>query len=184
MEIPRLVLFDGNAIIHRAYHAFEKRPLTVRKTGEVVSAVYGFDQMLLKVISELKRTFRPEFLNRLDGTMVFHALTRSQIKQIVDLELDKVRERLVEKHVTLQVTDAAKAHLSEEGYNPNFGARPLRRVVQNKIEDVLSEGILSGAFQHGYTVEVDFKDGKISMEVTARTEVEDGDVVANPEKMI
>ncbi len=131
-----------------------------------------YEKMKEKVMEELKRTFRPEFLNRLDGTMVFHALNREEIKQIVDLELDKVRERLAEQQLTLEVTEEAKEYLADEGYDPNFGARPLRRVVQNKVEDALSEGILAGEFQTGDTVQVDYRDGKITLKVVARAEPE------------
>jgi ATP-dependent Clp protease ATP-binding subunit ClpC len=131
-----------------------------------------YERMKDKVMTELKRMFRPEFLNRVDGTMVFHALNREEIKQIVDLELDKVRERLVEQEVTLEVTEAAKDFLADEGYDPSFGARPLRRVIQSKIEDVLSEGILAGDFQLGDTVLVDYQDEQITMEVTDRAEPE------------
>ena len=131
-----------------------------------------YERMKDKVMAELKRMFRPEFLNRVDGTMVFHALNREEIKQIVDLELDKVRERLVEQEVTLEVTEAAKDYLADEGYDPHFGARPLRRVIQSKIEDVLSEGILAGDFQLGDTVLVDYQDDQIAVEVTARAEPE------------
>jgi ATP-dependent Clp protease ATP-binding subunit ClpC len=129
-----------------------------------------YEKMKDKVMTELKRMFRPEFLNRVDGTMVFHALNREEIKQIVDLELDKVRERLVEQEVTLEVTEAAKDFLANEGYDPSFGARPLRRVIQSKIEDVLSEGILAGDFQLGDTVQVGYQDDEVTMEVTARAE--------------
>jgi ATP-dependent Clp protease ATP-binding subunit ClpA len=126
--------------------------------------------------------FRPEFLNRVDGTMVFHALNREEIKQIVDLELDKVEDRLVDQQITLDVTEAAKGHLADEGYDPHFGARPLRRVIQNKIEDVLSEGLLDGTFQLGDTVLVDYQDDEITMEVTARAEPEAE--VAEPEAVV
>jgi ATP-dependent Clp protease ATP-binding subunit ClpC len=146
---------------------------------EVRTEAENYAKMKDKVMSELKRTFRPEFLNRVDGTMVFHALTREEIKQIVDLELDKVRERLVEQRVTLEATDAAKGYLADEGYDPHFGARPLRRVIQNKVEDVLSEGILAGEFQSRDTVLVDYKDGRITLEVSDRPEPEEE--IAEPE---
>jgi len=114
-----------------------------------------------------------------DGTMVFHALNREEIKQIVNLELDKVEERLVEQQVTLEVTEGAKGFLADEGYDPHFGARPLRRVIQNKIEDMLSEGILAGKFQLGDTVLVDYQDGQITLEVDDRAKPEAE--VAEPE---
>jgi ATP-dependent Clp protease ATP-binding subunit ClpC len=125
-----------------------------------------------KVMAELKRTFRPEFLNRVDGTMVFHALNREEIKQIVDLELNKVGERLVEHQLTLAVTEEAKNYLAEAGYDPSFGARPLRRVIQHEVEDALSEGILAGTLQTGDIVQIDCKDGRIVLEVIARAEPE------------
>jgi ATP-dependent Clp protease ATP-binding subunit ClpC len=137
------------------------------------------EKMKDKVMTELKRLFRPEFLNRVDGTMVFHALNREEIKQIVDLELDKVEERLVEQQVTLEVTEEAKGLLADEGYDPHFGARPLRRVIQNKIEDVLSEGILAGTFQFGDTVLVGYREGQITLEVVDRAKPEAE--VAEPE---
>jgi ATP-dependent Clp protease ATP-binding subunit ClpC len=149
---------------------------------EVKSEAEKYDKMKDKVMSELKRIFRPEFLNRVDGTMVFHALNREEIKQIVDLELDKVRDRLVEQQVTLEVTEKAKDYLADEGYDPHFGARPLRRVIQNKIEDVLSEGLLAGDFQLGDTVLVDYQDDQITMEVTARAEPEAE--LAEPEAVV
>jgi ATP-dependent Clp protease ATP-binding subunit ClpC len=139
---------------------------------EVKNESDRYEKMKDKVMAELKRTFRPEFLNRVDGTMVFHALNRDEIKQIVDLELDKVRERLVEHRLTLDVTEDAKSYLASEGYDPSFGARPLRRVIQNTVEDALSEGILAGKFQVGDTVRIDQKDDKISLEVTAHAEPE------------
>jgi ATP-dependent Clp protease ATP-binding subunit ClpC len=140
---------------------------------EAEDEVNRYEKMKDKVMEELKRTFRPEFLNRLDGTMVFHALNREEIKQIVDLELDKVRERLVEKQITLNVTDEAKGHFADEGYDPNFGARPLRRVIQSFVEDRLSEGILAGDFQTGDVVLIDFQDDQITMTVTDRKEPEE-----------
>ncbi|GAB4535708.1 MAG: ATP-dependent Clp protease ATP-binding subunit [Anaerolineae bacterium] len=146
---------------------------------EARSEAENYEKMKDKVMSELKRTFRPEFLNRVDATMVFHALNREEIKQIVDLELDKVRGRLVEQQVALEVTDEARTYLAEQGYDPHFGARPLRRVIQNRVEDVLSEGILAGRFQAGDTVLVDYKDDQILMEVIDRSDVEAE--VAEPE---
>jgi ATP-dependent Clp protease ATP-binding subunit ClpC len=138
---------------------------------EVKSEAERYDKMKEKVMAELKRTFRPEFLNRLDGTMVFHALNRDQIKEIVDLEIGKILKRLQEKHMQLSVTEQAKEHLAEQGYDPHFGARPLRRVIQAKIEDVLSEGLLSSTFRPGDTVKVDVRDSQIVMETIAHTEV-------------
>jgi ATP-dependent Clp protease ATP-binding subunit ClpC len=122
----------------------------------------AYDDMKEKVLGELKRIFRPEFMNRIDGVIVFHALNREQIKDIVDLEVGKVRHRLVEHGLELHLSDAARSYLAEEGYEPNLGARPLRRVIQVKVEDVLSEGVLAGRFNEGDRVAVDLEDGELT----------------------
>ena len=142
----------------------------------------GYEKMKAKVMGELKRTFRPEFLNRVDGTMVFHALSRDEIKQIVDLEMEKILTRLADKQISLEVTEEAKDYLAEEGYDPKFGARPLRRVLRSRLEDALSEGLLRGDFQPGDTVKVDQREGDIEMEVIARAEAKE--VAAQPEKTL
>jgi ATP-dependent Clp protease ATP-binding subunit ClpC len=117
----------------------------------------AYDEMKDKVLGELKRIFRPEFLNRLDGTIVFHALTREQIKEIVELEAAKVRERLAEYGLDLRLTDAAREFLAEKGFDADLGARPLRRLIQTKVEDMLSEGVLAGKFSSGELVVVDLE---------------------------
>ena len=122
---------------------------------EAKTAEESYQRMKEKVLDQLKRTFRPEFLNRIDEILVFHALTREHIKAIVDLMLEEVEERLVEQEIELEATDAAKELLAEEGYDPKFGARPLRRVIQQKVEDRLSDGLLSGEFKRGSTVLID-----------------------------
>ena len=114
-----------------------------------------YRNMRAKVLAELKKLFRPEFLNRVDGTVVFHALTRADVEAIVDLELGRVRLQLSEHELELEVTPEAKSLLAEKGYDPDFGARPLRRVIQNLIEDPLAEELLRGAFATGSKVIVD-----------------------------
>jgi ATP-dependent Clp protease ATP-binding subunit ClpC len=106
-------------------------------------------------MTELKNVFKPEFLNRIDSTVVFHPLSKENIRRIVDLELEKVVKSLVSRGVTLQVTVEAKDWLGEKGYDQVFGARPLRRVIQDNIEDRLSELLLGGQFEAGDTVIVD-----------------------------
>jgi ATP-dependent Clp protease ATP-binding subunit ClpC len=123
-----------------------------------------YEEMRKKVMEQLRRAFRPEFLNRVSATIVFRSLTRDEIKQIVDLELNKVRERLSEHALILDVTDAARTLLGEKGYDPEFGARPLRRVITNMVEDRLSDGILAGTFKLGSTIHIDAKDGELVME--------------------
>jgi ATP-dependent Clp protease ATP-binding subunit ClpC len=122
-----------------------------------------YEEMREKLMSQLKRVFRPEFLNRVDATIVFKSLTKEEITQIVDLELDKVQERLAEHQISLKVTPAAKTLLSDEGYDPDYGARPLRRVIQYRVEDVLSDALLAGQFQSGETIIVDAADNKITL---------------------
>jgi ATP-dependent Clp protease ATP-binding subunit ClpC len=124
----------------------------------------AYDDMKDKVLSELKRIFRPEFLNRIDGVIVFHALNREQIEEIVDLEVSKVEERLGEHGLDLRLAEPARAYLAEKGYDPSLGARPLRRVIQMEIEDALSEGMLAGRFSEGDRVLVDFRDGELVFE--------------------
>jgi ATP-dependent Clp protease ATP-binding subunit ClpC len=129
---------------------------------EKVNAQRDYETMKEKVMAELKNLFRPEFLNRLDGVMVFHSLSREQIKQIVDLELAKLQGRLDEHGIKMQVTDAAKELLAERGWDPAFGARPLRRVIQNLVEDRLSEGLLACEFSEGCIVVVDAENGELT----------------------
>ena len=126
--------------------------------------------MRSKVLNELKKVFRPEFLNRVDASVVFHALTRADVADIVDLELARVRLQLSEHDLELEVTTEAKGLLAEKGYDPDFGARPLRRVIQNLIEDPLAEELLRGAFESGAQVIVD-RDGD-EIAVTSRAPVE------------
>jgi len=114
-----------------------------------------------KVMSELKRNFRPEFLNRVDEVIVFHSLTKKEIKKIVDLMLNEVKELLKEKEIKLEVTEKAKDLIAKEGYDPDFGARPLRRAIQKLIENPLSEKILEGKFKQGDTVAVEIEEENI-----------------------
>jgi ATP-dependent Clp protease ATP-binding subunit ClpC len=119
-----------------------------------------YEDMRKDLLEELKRTFRPEFLNRVDSIIVFHALTQEDISQIVELELNKVCLRLEEYDIDLEATEAAKALLAEEGYSEEYGARPLRRVIQHRIEDTLSDAILAGEFTAGDTVLVDIEENE------------------------
>jgi ATP-dependent Clp protease ATP-binding subunit ClpC len=108
-----------------------------------------------KIDEELKRMFRPEFLNRVDAVVVFKSLTTGQIRQIVDLQLDRLGKHLIELRITIEVTDAAKDLLAKEGFDRMYGARPLRRVITSRIEDQLSEELLRGRISRGDTVVVD-----------------------------
>ena len=121
----------------------------------------SYDKMKDKLIGELKKTFRPEFLNRIDGVVVFHSLTKEHIRKIVDLMLASVTQQLAEREIKLEVTEAAKDLLGEKGYDEVFGARPLRRVIQDMVEDKLSEDLLRGKFHAGDSAVVDVEGAEI-----------------------
>jgi len=131
------------------------------RADDVKTQAEAYDRMKEKLLGEVKRTFRPEFLNRIDGTVVFHPLTKVHIRQIVDLMLVVPTEQLAEKGVKLEVSGAAKDFLGEKGYDEVFGARPLRRVIQDMVADKLSDSLLRGAFHSGDTAVVDLEEGEI-----------------------
>jgi len=139
------------------------------RTDEAKQREQNYDLMKEKLLNELKKTFRPEFLNRIDGVLVFHSLTKENIRKIVDLNLVNVTKQLAEKGIKLEVTDAAKDFLSEKGYDEVFGARPLRRVIQDRVEDKLSEELLREKFHFGDTVVVDVEDKEIVLRTLAGT---------------
>ena len=132
-------------------------------------------RMKQNVLDEVKRFFRPEFLNRVDAQLVFHSLSREQMTQIVDLMLFTVASELLQKGINMEVTDKAKEWLVEKGFDPQFGARPLRRVIQDHVEDKLSDAILGGELSPGDTavVDVDDQDGDEggSLQVTSQSPV-------------
>ncbi|HEY9089917.1 MAG TPA: ATP-dependent Clp protease ATP-binding subunit [Anaerolineaceae bacterium] len=115
----------------------------------------SYDEMRKKLMDALRRVFRPEFINRLDNVIVFRALTKEHIKRIVTLEINKVAERLEEHEIVLTAMPAALEQLADEGYDPEMGARPLRRVIQQKVEDRLSDALLAGDFADGDTILID-----------------------------
>ncbi len=138
------------------------------KRDEAVEERLSYEEMRKKLNESLKRAFRPEFINRLDATVIFRSLNKDDIQQIVSLELSKVSERLKEHNLTLTATPEALSTLAEQGYDPEFGARPLRRVIQQKVEDPLSDRLLAGVFVHGDSITVNVsEDGEI---VLARSE--------------
>ena len=131
------------------------------KSDDAQTDESSYQRMKDKVMDEVKRFFRPEFLNRIDETVVFHQLSRPEILEIVDLMMNQVRDELKDKEVALELTDAARDYLGEEGFDPVLGARPLRRLIQNAVEDKLSDEILSGRLNQGDLAVVDLEDGKI-----------------------
>jgi ATP-dependent Clp protease ATP-binding subunit ClpC len=126
-----------------------------------------YEKMKERVMEELKRSFRPEFLNRIDEVIVFHSLTKENVKAIVDLMMRRVREQLKAKDVDIELTDPAKDILAEQGYDPALGARPLRRTIQRLVEDPLSEKLLWKEFRAGQTIIVDAREDEIFFESPA-----------------
>jgi ATP-dependent Clp protease ATP-binding subunit ClpC len=131
--------------------------------SEVSNSESAYVKMKEKVLGELKKTFRPEFMNRIDSVVVFRALNKEEIRGIVDILMGRVRAQLIEQKITLEVDDEAKDLLAENGWDPQFGARPLRRTIQNMIEDELAEQLLQGQIKQGSTVKVTVKDDKLEM---------------------
>ena len=121
----------------------------------------AYNRMKNNVLEEVKVFFRPEFLNRVDGTVVFHALSREHMEDIVDILMQEVAVNLLEKGISMEVKDVARSWLAEEGYDPTFGARPLRRVIQDTVEDKLSDAILGGELGPADTAVIDVENESI-----------------------
>jgi len=132
----------------------------------------SYEFMKERVTEELKKHFRPEFLNRLDEIIVFHELSMDEIKRIVDLLLGRVREQLQSRQLDLVLTDEAKEFLGDKGYDPELGARPLRRAIQRYLEDPLSERVLLGEFTAGQTILVglDAENQELTFEGISRSD--------------
>jgi ATP-dependent Clp protease ATP-binding subunit ClpB len=122
--------------------------------GSTIGEVYH--RMKDAVLDEVRKAFRPEFLNRVDEIIVFHSLTENDLKKIVDIQLRGLQRRLEERHITLQITDAAREHLVRVGYDPAYGARPLKRTIQREIETALARLMLEGTIRDGQTIDVDY----------------------------
>ena len=131
----------------------------------------AYARMKDNVLEEVKRFFRPEFLNRIDGTVVFHALSRENMREIVKLQLQDVSGELIEQGLTMEVSDAARDWLSEKGYDPQFGARPMRRLIQDHLEDTLSDAILAGEVTPGDVVLIDINEDTDGLSVRAKDKV-------------
>ena len=115
----------------------------------------SYERMKDAVLEEMRGHFRPEFLNRVDEIIVFHALSEEHLKQIVEIQLGHLRARLADRHIALELTDAARANLVRTGYDPHYGARPLKRAIQKKIETPLGRLLLKGEVHDGQAVVVD-----------------------------
>ncbi|MBI2849600.1 MAG: ATP-dependent Clp protease ATP-binding subunit [Chloroflexi bacterium] len=138
-----------------------------QRANETKAQQMDYEKMKERLLEELKKVFRPEFLNRIDGVLVFHGLNKEHIRRIVDLMLAMVSKALAEKNMKIEVTEAAKDFLGEKGYDEVFGARPLRRVIQDMVEDKLSDALLRSQFRSGDTVIVDLENGEIVLHPAA-----------------
>ena len=134
--------------------------LILEYRGEVQGDQY--ERMKESVLDALRHHFRPEFLNRVDETIVFHSLSVDDLKKIVGIQLDRLRARLSERRITLELTDEAKTHLATSGYDPVYGARPLKRAIQREIENPLSRLILKGEVKDNTVVRVEMSGGAIT----------------------
>jgi ATP-dependent Clp protease ATP-binding subunit ClpB len=132
----------------------------------------GYERMKEAVLDEMRRHFRPEFLNRVDEVIVFHALNEEHLKQIVDIQLGRLRQRLAERHIELELTDAAKTHLVRTGYDPAYGARPLKRAIQKELETPLGRLILKGDVRDGQHLRIDYDERKGELTFTPQRERE------------
>jgi ATP-dependent Clp protease ATP-binding subunit ClpB len=130
----------------------------------------AYERMKEAVLEEMRHHFRPEFLNRVDEIIVFHALSEEHLKEIVEIQLDRLRRRLAERHISLELTDAARMHLVRMGYDPLFGARPLKRAIQREIETPLGRRILKGEVRDGQSVLVDLDPKSGELNFTAQPE--------------
>jgi len=163
-----LQILDDGRLTDGQGHTVDFRNTIVIMTSNIGShrildfkgALGGADEALMRatVMEELRAHFRPEFLNRVDEIIVFHALSEEQLMEIVEIQLARLRARLTERRITLVLDDAAKRHLVKAGYDPNYGARPLKRTIQKEVETPLGRKILAGEINDGDTVNVGFND--------------------------
>jgi ATP-dependent Clp protease ATP-binding subunit ClpB len=131
--------------------------MTSNIAGDVILSFKGkdYDRMKQQALDILQRSFRPEFLNRIDEIVVFHPLTREQLREIVDIQLRKLRERLTERKIELELTEKARDYFAERGYDPVYGARPLRRLIQRELESAIGRKLISGEIHDSSRVVVD-----------------------------
>jgi ATP-dependent Clp protease ATP-binding subunit ClpB len=124
------------------------------------------------VMTALRQHFRPEFLNRIDEIVIFHGLTREHLKQIVEIQVRHLKKLLAERHLEIELTDAAKTLIAAEGYDPTYGARPLKRVIQRQIQDPLALRLLQGEFGEGDRIQIDASNGHLVFEREAASVAE------------
>jgi len=140
-------------------------------------------EMKREIMNHLKATFRPEFLNRIDEVIIFHALTEEQVKKIVDLQLKEINERLKDRGLALELTEKAREWLARKGYDPQFGARPLKRVMQRYVENALAKRLLKGEFKFGDVVLIDFDEEKEELNFLKKGELTFAPVAVQPEEV-
>src|SRR5438874_1393760 len=165
------ILDDGRLTDGQGRTVDFKNTVIIMTSNVGTTWLHEFDGMDEDDIQHLVRQrlreegFRPEFINRIDEVIVFHQITRSQMMNIVDIQVNRLRPRLAERHITLHLSDAARELLANMGYDPQFGARPLKRIIQREVENRIARAILDGSVRDGDTVEIDARDGKLAMEV-------------------
>ncbi|MEX1178761.1 MAG: ATP-dependent chaperone ClpB [Nitriliruptor sp.] len=132
-------------------------------SGHILDVTLAPEELRERVMADVRGHFRPEFLNRVDETVIFDRLDAPQLRAITDIQLDRLRARLADRDLTLEVTDAALDHLAERGFDPVYGARPLKRVIRRELEDQLAKSLLTGEIEEGVTVRVDVADGELAI---------------------
>jgi ATP-dependent Clp protease ATP-binding subunit ClpB len=165
------VLDDGRLTDGQGRHVDFRNTLIIMTSNIGSQHIQGmaereYEAMKALVMEELRRAFRPEFLNRVDETVIFHSLGREHLRRIVDIQVGLLLRRLEERKIALVLSDRAKDHLAEVGYDPTYGARPLKRAVQRLVFDPLSRGILGGQFREGDTVLADWEKGSEALMFT------------------
>ncbi|EIA19239.1 ATP-dependent Clp protease ATP-binding subunit [Listeria fleischmannii] len=159
----RVVDFRNTVIIMTSNIGAQEMKVDKSMGFNVTDVTKDHKAMEHRVLQELKKAFRPEFINRIDETIVFHSLTEKELKQIVTLLTGQLTKRLAERDIHVKLTDGAKSKIAKEGYDPEYGARPLKRAIQKNIEDRLSEELLRGNVQVGDTIEIGVKDGELEV---------------------
>ncbi|MBN2871954.1 MAG: AAA family ATPase, partial [Halothiobacillaceae bacterium] len=134
-----------------------------QRIQELAGQDAGYEQMKTEVLEIVGQHFRPEFINRVDDVVVFHPLDRSEIRKIVDIQIEYLRKRLAERDIGLSLSDAALDLLGEAGFDPVYGARPLKRAIQQRLENPLAQAILKGEYLPDETVAVDARDGELTV---------------------
>jgi ATP-dependent Clp protease ATP-binding subunit ClpB len=165
-----LQLLDDGRLTDGQGRTVDFRNAVVIMTSNLGSYVYADpsispDERREKVLAEVRASFRPEFVNRVDEILVFQPLGRDEIAHIVDIQVSQLQRRLEERKLTVVLTPAARAYLADKGYDPTFGARPLKRLIQREVQDALAMKLLSGEIAEGDTVEIDVRDDALAFEV-------------------